>query len=177
MTTNDDTNVTPPASPGRLPTSTLLIGAGALLLLLGAFLPWVKVFAFGISGVDTDWGIVTLLIGVVALVAAFGAGRIFDPSKANIFLKVTAALGVVAVAIAVYVGFAIRDAVAEDETGTETSTSEEQDLGELGEGFEDAFSDLADALKPTTGVGVYATLLGGALVAAGGILGSRRGAA
>ena len=177
MTTSDDTNATPAAAPSRLPTSTLLIGAGALLLVVGAFLPWVKVFAFGISGVDTDWGIFTLLIGVVALVAAFGAGRVFNASKSGVLLKVTAALGVVAVAIAVYVGFAIRDSVAQDEAGAETSTSEEEDLGEFGEGFEDVFKDLADALKPTTGVGVYATLLGGALVAAGGLMGSRREAA
>jgi hypothetical protein len=173
MTTNDDlTPASTPAGAGRLPTSTLLLGAGALLLIVGAFLPWIKVFAFGISGVDTNYGIGTLLIGVVALVGAFGAGRIFNASKAGIFLKVAAALGVVALALALYVGFAIRDSIAEDEAGTDDAAATE-DSG-LGAEFDDALEDLTEALKPTTGVGVYATALGGALVLAGGLMASRR---
>ena len=72
MTTNDDvTHPMTPTGPSRLPTTTLLIAAGAVLILIGSFLPWITVFGFGISGVDTDYGIITLVIAAVALVAAF----------------------------------------------------------------------------------------------------------
>lgn len=173
MTTSDDISTTGAGSaPNRLPTSTLLIAGGAVLILIGSFLPWVKIFAFGISGVDTDYGIITLLIGVIALVAAFGAGRVFDAGKTRAALVVTAVLGAVALACALYVGFAIRDSVAEDEGGTDTAATEEE--SGLGEEFDDALEDFASALEPQTGVGVYTTALGGVLVLAGGLMGAAR---
>lgn len=157
------------ARPGRLPTSTLLLGAGGLLILIGAFLPWVTVFGFGISGVNTNYGIITILIGIAALIIAFGAGRLYNARLSGTLMKVAAGLGALACALALYVGFAIREDVAEDEGSGDTASSEEEDLGEFG----DALEGFAEALKPKTGVGVYTTLLGGALAVAGGVMASR----
>lgn len=93
MTTADDTNIAPTAGPGRLPTSTLLMGAGGVLLLISAILPWVTVFGIGISGVSAQWGVITLLAGLAVLVAAFGAGRIFDAAKTALLTTIAAGLG------------------------------------------------------------------------------------
>lgn len=173
MTTNDDvTHPTTPTGPSRLPTTTLLIAAGAVLILIGSFLPWITVFGFGISGVDTDYGIITLVIAAVALVAAFGAGRVFDVGKTRVAMIVTAVLGAVALACALYVGFAIRESVAEDEGGSEAAATDEE--SGLGEEFDDALEGFAESLAPKTGVGVYATALGGVLVLAGGVMAARK---
>lgn len=174
MTTNDDvTHPTTPTGPSRLPTTTLLIAAGAVLILIGSFLPWITVFGFGISGVNTDYGIITLVIAAVALVAAFGAGRVFDAGKTRAAMIVTAVLGAVALACALYVGFAIRDSVAEDEGGSDAAATEEEDSG-LGDEFDDALEGFAESLSPKTGVGVYTTALGGVLVLAGGLMAARK---
>ena len=142
--------------------------------MLGAFLPWVTVGEiFGISGVSAQYGIATLVVGLLALVAAFGTGKIFDRSKRSLVVTAAAVLGAIAVAISIFVGFAIRDSVAKDETEQQTaqestSTGDE----ELDQSLENFGADLAktfaDAFKVSTGIGVYATLLGGALVVAGG---------
>lgn len=171
MTDNDTTPA--PTGPSRLPTSTVLLGAGGLLLILGAFLPWVTVGdLLGISGVSARYGIATLIVGLVALLAAFGAGRVFDMTKRRPVLIASGVLGALATILALYVGFAIRDNVAEDKTGEETaaqndsSTNEDDSFAELGAEFAES---LAAAFEIKTGVGVYATLIGGALVLAGGV--------
>lgn len=167
-----------PAS--RLPASTLLLGAGGLLLILGAFLPWVTIGAIGsISGVNSRYGLGTLLIGVMVLVATFGVGRIFSRDEAKAVMIIAAAFGAASLVLALYVGFATRDSVAEGEVddagASEGADSSSDDLDAAFEDFGKEFEEsLAEFVKVGTGVGVYATALGGALVAGGGYLASRR---
>lgn len=162
----------PPAEPKpttKLPTSTLLLGAGGLLLLLSAFMPWIKVLAFSLSGVDTDWGLIAIVAGVAAIIAAAGP-RVFASEKAvAAVLSLTGILAVFAIIGAIYVGFAVRDSVAKEESSEASSPSNPY----LGEEFEDALDEFAEAFKPTTGTGVYAAVIGGVVVLAGTVVAGR----
>ncbi len=160
---------TPSPFPTKLPTSALLLAAGGLLLVLGAFLPWVEAAqVFGVSGIGVRWGIATLLAGVFAAVAAFGSGRIFARAGRLPVMIAAVVLGSASLLIALYVGLAIRGSVAE--TGAETASTGDPALdAEL-----DEFSaSLEEAFAPKTGIGVYSTALGGVLVLAGGVLSLR----
>ncbi len=174
-------NFTPALTPpGRLPASTLALAVGGILLIIGAMLPWVTVGAlFSISGITAHYGLGTLLIGLVALVAAFGAGRVFSPRAGKFVSAITSLLGLVALAVALLVAFGIRDAIAESESGgnksvaTDTTnpitgdTELDNSLRELGE-------SVAEAFKVSTGMGVYSTAAGGLLVLLGGVQAFRR---
>lgn len=177
--TNDTTTNT---APGRLPTSSLLLGAGGILLIIGALLPWVTIAeVFSISGVGSDYGIIALLGAAVALVAALGAGRVFSAGQTKPVAIAAIVLGVLSLAAALYVGFAIRDAVAEDEVDDgavaqedEISTGDAELDAELEASLEGFAAELEAAFTPTTGIGVYTTALGGLLVIAGGAMLARR---
>jgi len=45
---------------------------GAILSIFGAFMPWAKVFIFTATGIDVNWGILTLFLGVIAAITSFG---------------------------------------------------------------------------------------------------------
>ena len=161
-----------PSTSTRLPLSTLLLGVGGALLVLGALLPWVEVGSvLSISGVTANWGLVTIVAGAVALLVAFGVGRIFPSEQARPAAVVAAVAGGASLLIALYVGFAIRDSVAESRT--ESGIAGVVVPGELGTEFQESLDELSasitEAFKASTGVGVYATALGGVLVCAGGL--------
>jgi hypothetical protein len=156
----------PAAGPagGALPATALIMGAGGLALVFGAFLPWVTVASiFTVNGVSVHWGIATLIAGLVVLVVALGRGRIYTADQEQPLSIVAAVLGVGAIAVALYVGFAIRDSVAEDKSDVASgpSTGPDVDID-----FGNAFAEL---FKVRTGFGVYITAIGGVLAAAGGI--------
>lgn len=168
------TEPTTPTAPSRLPASTLLAGAGGLLVVLGAFLPWVTVGSvFSISGIDAKYGIATLIVGIILLIAAFGAGKVYDASKAKVAATVITVLGALALAVGLYAGFVIRDNIAEANADTSASSTTEGG-GELDAAFEDFANEIAEAFKPGTGFGVYATALGGALALGGGLMAAKR---
>jgi hypothetical protein len=155
------------------PVPVVAIGVGALLLAVGAFLPWVTIFFLSISGVDARYGLATLAAGLVAGLLAF---QLTTGRLANVSVQPAAVagvvLGVLSLGIALYVGFAIRSGVAEAKTGTadiatfETS-SEGTGNAELDASLDDLSRSVQDAFRPGTGAGVYVTALGGVLVAAG----------
>ena len=175
--------VTTPA-PARIPVPTLLLGAGGVALVIGSLLPWVTVGSiFSISGITSKYGIGTLLVGLFALLAAFGAGRVFVTTARRPVMIGTAVLGVAALGLAVYVGFAIRDSVAKSDSRSKaTGTAAPLPIGtsdpsNLDQSFQDAFKGLQDKLASVfavhTGFGVYVTALGGALVIGGAALSLR----
>lgn len=166
-----------PASILRLPLSTLLLGAGGVLLVLGALLPWVTVGSIlSISGITARWGLLTIIAGVVVLLAASGAGRGFAARQAHSVALVAAVAGAASLLIALYVGFAIRDAVAESREGSQTvGVVAPSGLDpEFQRSFDELSASLLEAFKASTGVGVYATALGGALACVGYALALRR---
>ena len=85
---------------------SLIAGASALLVVLGAFMPWVKLGFLSANGTDGD-GVITLLLGVVAgvlvLVAAQSQGRLVSFGIGG--------AGVVIVAVAAYDIITINDAL------------------------------------------------------------------
>jgi hypothetical protein len=140
---------------------------------IGALLPWVTVAGFlSITGVTARWGLVTLVAGLltIGIVFQLGTGRLVKASF-NKPLRFTAvALGLISLAIALYVGFAIRDALAEDKSNEKASTSSTTGDSEFDKSLDNWAKSFADALKPSTGAGVYATGLGGALAMAGAMM-------
>jgi hypothetical protein len=155
-----------PYAATTLPATMLLLGAGGLALVFGAFLPWVTVASFfTISGFSVHWGIATLIAGCAVLVVALGRGTIYTPDQQQAVCIVAAVLGVGAIAVSLYVGFAIRDSVAEAKSSIPSSPAG------TNPGVDIDFGDaLAEFFKIRTGSGVYVTALGGVMAAAGGIL-------
>lgn len=160
-----------PLAPVRLPTSTLLMGGGAVALVLGAFLPWVTVASiFNLSGVSVRYGIGTLVAGLLVLVVAFGRDRVYDASKQRPLRIGAVVLGVAALGVALYVGFAIRNSLAQDkEGGSASGFSADTTSGdpEFQKSVDDFGKQIANAFAPKTGFGVYVTALGGLLVVVG----------
>ncbi|MCW2738472.1 hypothetical protein [Nocardioides sp.] len=83
-------------------------------------------------------------------------------------------LGLLSLAIAIYVGFAIRDSIAEDEGGSDSSSSESTGNDELDDSLDEFERSLEELFKVGTGIGVYATALGGLAVAGGAAMKLRR---
>lgn len=158
----------------------LLIALGAILLVLGSFLPWVTVGAFwSISGVGARWGLITLFTGLALLVIAVQllTGRLVQPSRTRALAVGGVVLGVLSVGLALYVGLGLRDAIAESDGGTAASESADNAADEL-DGLADDFADSLKALfEVGTGAGLYTVGVGGILGAAAAGLALRRSVA
>jgi hypothetical protein len=172
------TNGSQPAQalPARLPTPTLLLAAGAVLLVVGSLLPWVTIASiFSVNGVTAKYGIGTLIAGLVAFVAAFGAGRIFSNAARRPVMISTAVLGLLSLLLAVGVTVKLRETIAHSSghsTDTAALTSADPGTdptlgGEFGQALTKATQSLTEALKPKTGFGVFVIGLGGILTLAG----------
>ncbi|KQV71274.1 hypothetical protein ASC64_04310 [Nocardioides sp. Root122] len=75
----------------RLSTPQRVSGIAILVVALAAFLPWVSVFGFSVSGIRGD-GVLTLILailGAVALAIRVGLlGRVKVPEKASLIASV-----------------------------------------------------------------------------------------
>jgi hypothetical protein len=161
----------------NFPAPVLLLGCGGVLLTVGALLPWVTIGnLLSISGVTARWGLVTLAAGLGALAIAVqvGTGRLVPRSTDKALAIGGVVLGLLSFAIAIYVGFAIRDSIAEDESGSDPSSSASTGNDEIDESMSEFERSLEELFKVGTGIGVYATALGGLAVAGGAALKLRR---
>lgn len=129
-----------------------------------------------VSGVDGRWGLVSLAAGLVAVLIAIqvGTGRLIRRSPDTALAVTGVVVGLVSVAGALYVGFAIRDTVAEQETRSSSASEADTGSDELDASRNEFQTSLEELFKVGTGVGVYVTTLGGLLVAAGGAMTFRR---
>jgi hypothetical protein len=133
-----------PAWPQRQLSTGLIVGlAGALLMVVGAWLPWVSFTLFGTSvsvkGIETD-GKLTLILGALALLL-FGQRYLHGPHRSPWGAIVLGGLG---------------GAISSSSLASLISTLEE--LSQLGNTW------------GNIGIGLYLTLTGSALAGAGGLL-------
>ncbi len=144
----------PPA--GGSDVAGLMEAAGAALVFIGAYVPWVMTFAFGatvsVRGVDTDYGRVLPLLPLLAI--GLLAWRWYIRRARWIHFAV-AVLGVAAIAVAT--GF-----VVITKRGSQTAQ-------------ESLTLSVGPTLPGTVGVrfdvGIYLTVAGGAAMVAGSVLG------
>lgn len=161
----------------NFPAPVLLLGCGGVLLTIGALLPWVTVGSFlSISGVTARWGLLTLVagLGAIAIAVQISTGRLVPRSTDKALAIAGAVLGLLSFAIAIYVGFAIRDSIADDEGGADSSSSASTGNDEFDESMDELERSLEELFKVGTGIGVYATALGGLAVGGGAAMKLRR---
>jgi hypothetical protein len=174
----------PPPAPARqaLPLEALGLGLGAVLLVVSAFLPWISIFAFGVSGIDLRYGVVALVAGILSLVAAAEAatGSVVGPARRSLVhgVAVVAGLGSAIAALAVWTrlrqvlsdldGFAgLGGELSFDESAPSPDDPFAAGFGELGQ-------QLADALAPQAAAGLWLALAAGLLVAGSAVVAIRR---
>ncbi|HUF34262.1 MAG TPA: hypothetical protein VMN58_13745 [Acidimicrobiales bacterium] len=186
----DDGDVTSAGDVGPEPMSTdqtgaprwalLLLGGGAALV-LGAFLPWVRILVFEISGVTARWGIVTLLGGIVVLVAAYQAwkGGLLSARATRPLLIAAAVAGGIGVLVPAAVAVELKESVAESEVSEDdsleadggfTSAEDDEFFDEEWEAQMEEFErSIAEAFAIKLGFGLWLSLLGGGVALAGAI--------
>jgi hypothetical protein len=173
----DDMQLHEPSAPqttGKpLPRAVLTIGVGGVFALVGSLLPWVTIASIlSISGVSARWGLIPLVAGLllVAIAIQLATGKLVAATANRALAIVGIVLGVLSLATSLYVGFAIRDAVAESKS--ETSASEDVSTGDAEmDAWADEFAKgLEELFEIGTGIGVYVTGLGGLLGAGGSAL-------
>jgi len=157
-----------------LPPYVLLLFAGGVLAVVGSFLPWVSIGALlSVTGVEARWGLFTLGAGFAASAIAIqlSSGRLVRRKMDRALAIAAVVLGVVSLGIAIYVGFAVRDAVAESNSESSTS-AEASSTGdpEFDASLDDFAKGIEEAFKVRTGAGVYLTVLSGILISAGGAI-------
>ena len=142
---DDPTAPSTPPAPRAVNRTAVLLVATAIALAIGSLTPWLTVLGFGISGVSIHYGIVSLVTaGLLGLLAYFAT----RDTSIRAWRATAAAAGLgglLCVASALYVGWAIRSSYADE--GTDTS--------ELAQSF-------ADAFRPGLGIGLWLVLLAGA---------------
>ncbi len=146
----------PQPGAGGSDVAGLVEAAGAALLFIGAYVPWVMTFAFvatvSVRGVDTDYGRVLPLLPLLAM--GLLAWRWYIRRARWVHLAV-AVLGMAAIALAV--GFVVM---------TKRGAQNAQ---------ESMTRSVGPTLPGTVGVrfdvGIYLTVAGGAVIVAGGVLG------
>jgi hypothetical protein len=132
----------------RKTTDAILAGIGAVLVIIGAFLPWVKVAFISAAGTDGD-GVITLIIAAIA-----GVLILVRLNNWSAILCLLVCLGGLIISgIAIYDMINIQDKI-------------DSARGQ---------SELASAFLSSAriGEGLYATLAGGVAMVIGGVLGAR----
>lgn len=120
----------------------LVLSAAALTI--GSLTPWLTIFGFGLSGVSIHYGIVSLITAGLVGVLAYLTTRSVSAKALRGSALAAMAGGLLSVASAVYVGWAIRNSYADEEGAT------------------DEFSlSLAEAFRPSVGIGLWLVLLAG----------------
>lgn len=120
----------------------LMLSAAALTI--GSLTPWLTIFGFGLSGVSIHYGIVSLITAGLVGVLAYLMTRSVSTKALRGSALAAMAGGLLSVASAVYVGWAIRNSYADEEGAT------------------DEFSlSLAEAFRPSVGMGLWLVLLAG----------------
>jgi branched-subunit amino acid transport protein AzlD len=97
-----------------MPRSARLLFVGGAAMAVGSLAPWVTLFLLNISGVDAEYGIVTLLAGVVCSVAAYEVwkGGVFQQVGKKTVLVVALVAAIAGTASPIYVAAEAKRSVA-----------------------------------------------------------------
>jgi MFS family permease len=169
------------AGPG-LRWGALLSLIGALLAVVGVFLAWASLTSIGtvVAAVETTtgvagirhWtGLLALLASGTAVLGAVGAGFFEDSPGRRWAALVATAAGLVALLAAV-LGLVQREAIAT--TGLPGGTEALEFARDFAAEFNEELGLDIPAPRVETGTGVYATLIGGAVASAGGLISLRQ---
>jgi hypothetical protein len=164
-------------------------------MLLGAFLPWVTVLVISVSGVDAQWGLLTLAAGVVVALAAYQihAGGLVQNMAERTVITIAVVAALAGLFAPVYVAGEAKRSVAistlqsanpfgsssggslfgiTPRTST-TSPSGSSRTPSL-DGFGNLFTGLlGNALGPKLGFGIWLSILGALAALAGALDHSR----
>ncbi len=141
-------------------TAALVVGAGAALIFIGAYVPWVQTFALftsvSVRGVKIDptYGRLLPLIPLVAL--GLLAWRWYTKRGRWVHMTILV-LGILTLALTLTYGVKVKRDLMRAQ----------QSLARAGQ--------LPGTVRVDLDVGFYITLAGGAMLAVGGLLGRRRG--
>ena len=148
----------------------LLVGAGALLLLLSNFSPWLSIAGISsVSGADTNFGII-IFVTVVLLVFYVISGVAKDSGllRYEKLIKILL-LASVSISLGCLIYFIIRlSAIKEEYFPDQNVATDLGDLGEFGESLQETLDSLTQALTPRIGSGLYLAFI--ALIAVLGLL-------
>ncbi len=146
----------------------LLLGGGGAVV-LGSFMPWLQVLVFAINGISAQWGIVTLVAGLVALVAAYQAwkGGLLRASATRPLLVAAAVAGGVAVLVPTLVAVNLKQSVARSELEEAPPVEGDPSFDEFFPDMEEFERSFAEPFAVGIGFGLLLTALGGAATLAG----------
>lgn len=134
-----------------------LVGAGALLLLLSNFSPWLSIAGIAsVSGARTDYGIF-IFVTVVALVFYVVSGVTKDKGLLKYLRTIKIlSLALTSISLASLIYFIARLAsIKEEYFPGQNASSDLDDLGEFGEALQETLDSLTQALTPRLGSGLY----------------------
>jgi hypothetical protein len=158
--------------------SSIAIIAGGVLLVLGAFLPWASVTAFGVvqsvSGLQGIEGVLTILLGAAIIASGAGIAMAWRPGlwRAAIVLAVISVL---------FIAYEMADIQTKLTALTATTNGAGDIFNGIGSGLGNGLGDglgtglgaaLGDALavKATAGVGLLVALVGAILATVSALL-------
>jgi hypothetical protein len=151
----------------RAPIGAILLLIGGALAAIGSFLTWADVRVGDVSasakGVDGSDGYITLVLGVVAILAGIVALR--APKRAIAVVGIIA--GVVIMGVGIYDATTAEDSVL-DSVAEDVAPS----LGAPVDQVRNVLQQQADSgqLNVSLQVGLYAVIAGGALALVGGVI-------
>jgi hypothetical protein len=159
-----------------MPRSARLLFVGGAAMAIGSLAPWVTIFLINISGVDAEYGIVTLLAGVVCSVAAYEVwkGGVFRHIAKRTVLTVALLAAIAGAASPIYVAAEAKRSVAGAQLGSGTGFGVPTAPGStqfpsINNGLQGFTNSLAQAFGPKIGFGVWLSILGGLASMAGAL--------
>jgi hypothetical protein len=154
----------------RIPVAGVLGVVGGALLAVGSFLDWAEVSGGGTSvtasGVDGSDGYITLIAGIVAVVA----GLVMGKGTRRMLAVLVILAGIVGGGIGLYDALTAKDSVldaAAEELAPTFGATTQQVRTVLDEAID------AGQLSVSISIGLYVVIAGGVVALAGGILGLR----
>jgi hypothetical protein len=156
----------------RTPVAGILGIVGGALMVVGSFLAWAEVSGGGTSviakGIDDRHGYITLVAGIVAVVA----GIVMAMGTTRVLAVLVILAGIIGGGIGLYNALTAKDSVL-DAAAEELAPS----FGASAQEVRTALDEVIDAgqLSVSIGVGLYVVIGGGVVALAGGILGLRSG--
>jgi hypothetical protein len=156
-----------------------LLFAGSAAMVVGAFAPWVSVLFFSLSGMDIEYGIVTLIAGLACAAAAYQLWRgglfVSVAERTVVIIALVAALA--GIASPVYVAVRMSESVVSRVSSTPSlrfGSTSTRPSGPFDDGARALSDSLQRAFGPKIGIGIWLSIAGGAAAFAGAYGRSRK---
>src|SRR5438093_12578309 len=97
-----------------IPLNSKLLMAGGGAMLVGSITPWVTVLFFSVSGLDTNYGVITLLAGLACAVAGYQTwkGSLFQKSVEKVIVIAALVAAIAGTTAPIYVAVEAKRSVA-----------------------------------------------------------------